>query len=150
MSVFTLDEGTKLEVAAALEKLLARRDRCRIWYGDTKTGQAWQEENDVLGYIGRSTGQHKVALLVANSRSTGGGAILTACIVRIDSTAGQILYSHPTFSSGFDQGRVSDSSPYPDRPWTVMDSWGKSCANFKTEKQARNWLAFMKGERYAK
>lgn len=36
----------------------------RIWLGDTQTGRAWAEENDVIGTIGRSTGTMEVPLLV--------------------------------------------------------------------------------------
>lgn len=111
--------GTKYAAAGvrvALERAYARRDRdegrIRIWYGDTDTGRAWQEEYDVLGYVGRSMGTQKVPLLIFSRRSIGGGAILTKNIVRIDWVKGShALYKHPTFSSGFEHARIGTTPP---------------------------------------
>lgn len=145
-------------VRVALERAYAKRDsdggRVRIWYGDTETGRAWQEEHDVLGYVGRSTGEHKIPLLVYSRRSRGGGAILTENIVRIDSTDGGTIYKHPTFSSGFDHGRVGSTPPDRDggrsRPFSVVNDDGEYVAAFESEAQALRWLAFMRGDRYSK
>lgn len=82
--------------------------RLRILYGNTQTGEAWITEEyrqkfDVrsdgeIGYIGRSTGQYKIPLAVYNASNIGGSAILTDCIVRIETTrGGRVLYSHPNF-----------------------------------------------------
>lgn len=155
MSVFSLDEGTKPEVGKALEHLLAQQVRCRIWYGDTETGLAWPDEHDVLGTIGRSTGPRKAALLIHNANSMGGGAILTACIVRIDTTWDrQTLYKHPTFHTKFERARVGTTPPdrehHKTHPWSVVNDDGEYVAAFKNERQATRWIAFMRGERYAK
>lgn len=154
MSVFSLDEGTKPEVARALERLLATKLRCRIWYGDTETGLAWPEERDVLGTIGRSAGPKKVALLLHNGKSIGGGAILTARIVRIDTTWDhQTLHKHPTFHTNLELARVGttpvDRDHHKTHPWSVVND-GEYVAAFKNERQAARWIAFMRGERYAK
>ena len=155
MSVFSLDKGTKPEVGKILERLLAQRVRCRIWYGDAETGRAWPEEHDVLGTIGRSTGPKKAALLLPNADSMGGGAILTACIVRIDTTWDhQTLYKHPTFHTKFERARVGTTPPdrehHKTHPWSVVNDDGEYVAAFKNERQATRWIAFMRGERYAK
>jgi hypothetical protein len=55
----------------------------RVFYGDPATGRDWMEQYDVTGRIGRSTGPVRVPLLLHNSRSRGGGAILTNCILRV-------------------------------------------------------------------
>ena len=72
-----------------------RRDRTRILvdYGDTKTGVSWGDVNDIRGYVGRSTGSVKIPLLVYNSRSYGGGALSTNCLIKIsESRGGRVLY----------------------------------------------------------
>lgn len=142
-------------VQKTLERAYSLRDteagRVRIWYGDTETGRAWQEEHDVLGYVGRSTGVQKVPLLVFSRRSTGGGAILTEKVVRVDWTDGGTIYKHPTFSSGFEHGRVGTTPSGRDggrsRPFSVVNDDGEYVAAFDREESARRWLAFMRGDR---
>ena len=58
--------------------------RIRIWYGYPETGRSWNEEYDTMGRIGRTTGNIKIPILVKNSRSWGGGAVLVGSIIRID------------------------------------------------------------------
>jgi len=74
---------TSPAVINALEYVRANNIRITIDYGDTKTGQSWHEEHDITGYVGRSTGQNKIPLLIYNKRSFGGGSILTHCILSI-------------------------------------------------------------------
>lgn len=76
-------------VVDVLEKARQNRTRIVLDYGDTKTGKSWGEVHDVAGYVGRSTGIYKVPLLVHNSRSLGGGAILDHCITGIKTSAGK-------------------------------------------------------------
>lgn len=117
------------------------KTRIRVWYGDTLSGTAWPEENDVLGYVGRSTGQNKIPLLIHNSRSNGGGGILRDRIVRIDSIShrGRPLYQHGTFNTGF---------------WQVIGLElfynGEVWRRFKTADAAVRCMEFMQGKRYAK
>jgi hypothetical protein len=86
------------EVVNVLENAMANHIRIRVYYGDAKTGRDWDESYDVTGYVGRSTGKVKVPLLVYNSRSLGGTAILDHCIVKIVRTAGKsLLYQHPNY-----------------------------------------------------
>jgi len=79
-------EETPMEVVRVLEaaRTSSRGDRVRFCLGNTDTGRDWNEVCDVCGYIGRSTGRTKVPLLINNSRSTGGPAILDHCIVRLE------------------------------------------------------------------
>lgn len=75
-----------------------RSYRLKIWYGDTETGRAWGDVS--TGSIGRSTGERKIPLLIANRRSSGGEAILDDAIVRIDyanKKHGGTIYKHPAF-----------------------------------------------------
>jgi hypothetical protein len=78
------NKNTPPEVIEALERLRLSKDRCRVWYGEAKTGKVWDEEYDVCGTVGRSTGSCKIPLLIANARSMGGPGLLDHCIVRID------------------------------------------------------------------
>jgi hypothetical protein len=89
-------EGTRPNVIGVLQMVRTSRTRIRIWYGDNETGQSWGDYTD--GYVSRSTGTVKIPIHVYNTRSLGGGAILTRCIVLIETTAGkQEIWRHPSF-----------------------------------------------------
>ena len=141
-SVFVGEKFKNQQVMLVLEGAYMAKTRIRVWYGDTLSGTAWPEENDVLGYVGRSTGQNKIPLLIPNSRSNGGGGILQDRIVRIDSIThrGHPLYQHETFSAG---------SWYADtlgQLWHFGEIWGV----FDSEDKAMRHMHFMTGKRYAK
>ena len=128
----------------ALHRTRRNSPRLRLWYGDIETGRCWMEENDTTGYIGRSTGSIKIPLLIHNSRSYGGGAILDNCIIRItarNSHTNRIdcLYSHPNFH--IPAITIDGAS-------VLFD--GAIHANFKTREQAHRYAAFMAGERMNK
>lgn len=89
---------TPLKLISVLEDLIQTRQRVKIYTGDVKTGICWNEEYDTIGHIGRSTGDFKIPLLVYNSRSYGGGALLDHCILKIrDIKTGRILYQADNF-----------------------------------------------------
>jgi hypothetical protein len=72
------------------------RTRIILDYGNTSTNESWGEVHDVTGYIGLSAGAYnlKYPILVYNSRSIGGGTILTDSIIKITASKGkEILYS---------------------------------------------------------
>ena len=90
-------EGTKDEIVRIINSCIQNRRRIILDYGHDD-GQSWGETFDTRGYIGRSTGVFQIPILVYNSRSTGGGSILTHCIVQIkESKGGKILYQHPNY-----------------------------------------------------
>lgn len=140
--------NTPKAISDILESARKSGSRLRLFYGDTQTGRDWLEEHDVIGTIGRSTGALKVPLLIASSRSMGGGPILDHCIVRIidvEDTRRE-LYRHPRYvTPSFDlcHGSMIDA------PWVAVHG-GRIHARFKTEKRAQRWIAFMRGERFAK
>ena len=73
----------------------SRAYRLKFYYGDNKTGTLWGEE---IGYVGRSTESIKIPLVIFNSRSLGGPALLDHCIVKIEYAnrkQGGVLYQHP-------------------------------------------------------
>lgn len=135
----SFDIRTPDTVCNILAQYAGRRDvRLRLYYGDTETGRCWMEEYDTIGYIGRSTGQIKIPLLIKNSRSLGGGAILDHCIIKI-TVDGVKLYEHPLFNMPV--VTVNDHQVLVD---------GEIYANCKTKKQAERLAAFMRGERNSK
>ena len=81
-------KNTPMKLIEVLERVREDRTRIVVDYGDIKTGRSWGEVNDIKGYIGRSTGEIKIPLLVFNSRSMGGGALLDNCILSIKTTKG--------------------------------------------------------------
>lgn len=86
---------TNNEVISVLENARLNHLRIEIDYGDIKTGKSWGEENDTIGYVGRSTGENKIPLLIKNNRSLGGGSLLDHCIIKIkfsNKKKGDILY----------------------------------------------------------
>lgn len=101
------DERTPDAVIRVLENARLNRTRLHISLGETdndrgQLGRDWLEENDVYGFIGRSTGSIKIPLLVHNRRSRGGPGLLDHCIVRIRLSAGsgRVLYQHPNYHFG--------------------------------------------------
>ena len=139
----TYKDETPDEVIQALERARLTNKRVRLYYGDHETGRDWLEENDVTGYIGRSMGpRYCVPILLYNSRSIGGPALLDGCIVRLLVDGREVYrtpnYKEPVFT-------LTHEGPGDLRERVYVD--GKNIANFRTEKQALRWIAFMKGER---
>lgn len=132
------------KINQVIESARTNKTRVRVWYGDTTTGEAWPEEFDIMGYIGRSTGREPIPLLVNNARSMGGGALLVDCIVRIDSTDGRNLYRHPSFSAG--NWKITE---YTEQGVKVSLN-GNFHAMFLNEHKARLYIDFMRGGRYSK
>jgi hypothetical protein len=133
---------TPTAIREILEDALESRDRLRLFFGDTKTGRDWNEEHDVIGYIGRSTGKVKIPLLINNARSSGGGAILDHRIVKI-MEGNRVRYQHPKYKIGDFSALPSKTKGY----YTDVFIDGVLVARFKKPGQAGRWIAFMKGER---
>ncbi len=147
--MFYFNNETSDKIKECIEYCYNSKLRIRIWYGDTKTGVSWLDEYDTMGTIGRSTGQQKIPLLIKNSRSSGGGGILCHCIIRIDVISSKrTIYEHPSFT-------VPTLGVYPNLdedtknkyPFIVSKN-NELQARFKSEKQAKNYIGFMTGERY--
>lgn len=139
---------TPERVKVLLERYINTDNRVRLFYGDQETGEYWGDEFDVTGTIGRSTGLRPIPLLIANRRSTGGGAILDHCIVRM-LVNGAEVYRHPNYHSEFESAIVRPSE-LPDYSHAVYTEKSGEVARFHSERAAVNWLAFMRGERMSK
>ena len=66
-----------------LYELYRFKSRITLDYGDTETGRSWEEQYDITGRIGKTTGWLPCFILVYNERSMGGGILLTDCILTI-------------------------------------------------------------------
>ena len=138
------DPGTPPSVVAHLEYARLHNMRLRLFFGDQETGRCWLEENDVTGYIGRSMGPMRVSILLSSRSSSGGGAILTRCVIRLIQTNGQReLWRHQNFHLPQLQPRAEQDQPkYP----YAVHSDGECIARFATLQKRSRWLAFMRGE----
>jgi hypothetical protein len=136
-------KDTPMEVRRVLDNVMISRDRIRIFYGED--GKDWHEDFDIMGYVSRSTGNIKIPLLIHNSRSIGGGAILDHRIVKI-MEGYRILYQHPKYNAGEFSELPSDLGDYH----TNVYIDGKLHARFKKPGQARRWIDFMTGKRMSK
>lgn len=153
-------ENTCIEVKTALVNAYRSNKRFRIWYGftehnsigDNNAGKSWDEENDVCGYIGKSTGSYGIPLLVYNNSSMGGSALLDDSIIKIvEIKTKKVIYQHPNFNqsvftsvgnSVIKDGKVfGTESLNPDEP---------KYANFKNVNQAQRYADFMNGVRMCK
>ena len=125
--------------------------RVRIWYGDTETGRSWNEEYEVTGTIGRSNGKIAIPILIKNSRSYG-GALLDDRIIRIDDIKEKrTIYKADNFHvEDMIVYEIFGDANYKYRVAKLSEDSGEweVQANFKTEQQAHNYVAFMRGERY--
>lgn len=88
------DINTPDNLCNTIDSLLTNRKRVVLNYGNVETGESWNEIHDIKGRIGRSTGIIKIPLLVYNTRSLGGGAVLDKAIIEIkESVGGRVIYS---------------------------------------------------------
>ena len=149
------NEGWKYKENEKLWKVLSSLvhsgRRVRIWYGDTETGRSWNVESEIAGTIGRSNGKIAIPILIKNSRSYG-GALLDDCIVRIDDIKEKrTIYKADNFHvEDMIVYEIFGDANYKYRVAKLSEDSGEweVQANFKTEQQAHNYVAFMRGERY--
>ncbi len=136
------DPGTDPKAAAVLESRRQTGGKVRLVLGNTHTGEPWLDEYDVVGKIGRSGGRLKVPLLVEDGES-GGGAVLTACVLNIiDWKSGRTLYRHSLYR---EPDLSLQPSNNPEHPWAVTHL-NEVIARFKDMGKACAYIAFMRGE----
>ena len=138
-------EGTPRAVVRGLELARKTCKYIRLWYGDSKTGKAWVEENDVFGYVGSSTGPLKVPLLLENGTSCGGPSIMVDCIVKLK-VGGKVVYAHRQLDLG--SFTVRELPRRNQAGYThAVDVDGIEHARFKSFVEALHWAEFMTGKR---
>ena len=145
--MFTFSDNTNEKVKQVLTSCYNRKNRIRIVYGDITTGKSYLDEYEILGYVGKSTGVKPTPLLISNSRSFGGGSILTGSVLKIvDTKTKQVLFKHENYIMPVLTKEISSHSAYL---YDVIYN-GELVARFKTEKQANNYIDFMQCKRMAK
>jgi len=137
-------EGTEKKVIDWLETARSRNERIRLFYGNKETGFDWMEEHDTIGTVSRSCGDIKIPLLIKNSRSHGGSAILTENIVKI--TVGKrVVYQHPKYYQPELFLMYHDLT----NRWAVQTA-DDVLATFEDYGKAYRWSEFIKGHRNSK
>ena len=127
-------EETSQEVCNVLSYCMETRKRVKLTYGDVKTGKSWNEDLDICGRIGKSTGEIKVPLLIHNVRSSGGGAICDDSIIKIACTeTGKILYQANNYQK---QEFKIVPSDLPQYAFNVLID-GEIWSRHKTERAAK-------------
>jgi hypothetical protein len=93
--IYALDKARKAERRVhVLFCYPEEKDVPQEWESKFSAKEIWLEEYDTVGRISRSCGDIKMPLLIKNSRSYGGGGLLTANIGRIiDVETKKVLYN---------------------------------------------------------
>ena len=145
--MFTFSDNINEKVKQVLTSCYNRKNRVRIVYGDVTTGKSYLDEDEILGYVGKSTGVKPIPLLINNSRSFGGGSILTGSILKIiDTQSKRVLFQHENCVMPILTKEISSHNDYL---YDVIYN-GELVVRFKTEKQANNYIDFMQCKRMAK
>ena len=116
------------EVCNLLNALRLSKTRVKIYCGDVATGEAWIEEYDSTGTIGRSEGRIKIPLLIAKASDHGGRRILDHCIVgiRTMATGNKFLYRHKTLVTPIVTIKTgSDLEGYTHETWIKDHLYGR-------------------------
>lgn len=134
---------TPFEVVVSLRAAWRGKQRIRLFLGEPETGLDWNEESDVIGYLGRSMGPIKVPLLLKTCRSDGGPALLDHCIVKLTDVGGHVFWQHPNYHCRTFSIEPSDLPAFV----AAVKRDGEIIARFKKSGQAEKWVAFLRGER---
>lgn len=128
------NEKTNEKVIAAIERARINRQRIRIYLGDTETGKCWNEEHNIMGYVGLSKGYEAYfPILVYNERSYGGGSLMDDCIIKIkEAKGGYILYQSKNFQQPNIEVKESKETGYTHSVYVE----GELYSNHKTERAA--------------
>lgn len=142
---------TSIDVIEVLETVRLSGERIRIFYGNVESGKCWNEENDVIGTVSRSSGPVCIPILISKATSNGGSGILDSSILKIVSTkTKRTLYEHESYDAG--EFELRDSAPEVAEkryPFSVFVD-GNLQANFETKEKAQRYIDFMKGLRHSK
>jgi hypothetical protein len=141
------DPNTPEDLLAILERVRLNKTRIRLFYGDRNTGRDWNSENDLEGYLGRTTGPIHCPILLASKASPCGGIILSAWIVKVIATASKhTLWQHPGYHSlPFTISDIPSSDPaHTHCPIEVLRA-GVVHARFETRPQAARYLRKIAG-----
>lgn len=151
---FSLNTPTK--VRRVLEAARESGDILRIFLGDPETGRDWCEENDVVGFVGRTGGIKKCLILLEPLKEYGdvcpagsGSMISTDHVLRIANvTTNEELYRHEKYE--LPQIVITEAAAGVRKQGCryAANRDGKNIANFKTYEEALRYQAFMLGASY--
>jgi hypothetical protein len=131
------------KIENVLDMLLHSKENVRVFFGD-ENGQVWDEEHNVFGRVGKSTGTTKIWLL-CHPKSRGGVGLSTKTILGIK-TKTRWLYRHPNIDFGqWSVAYTGDECP----SWEVRKNKEVHC-RFPHEKSANRYVEFMTGKRMVK
>jgi len=149
------DNRTPAKVRRILEDARDSDRILRLFYGDPETGRDWCEENDLVGYIGRSCGTMKIPLLLEPIRdrfssgivsASGGCGIMDSSIIRIaDVSTNEELYRHAKYQLPQITLTECEAALKPQGCQYAAMRDGENVANFKSYEDAARYLAFMLG-----
>lgn len=156
--------GTPYKVIDVLEEANKTKERIRLFYGNSETGKLWLEEHDVIGTVGRSVGAMPVPILLYSARFCGGANLLSRNVLRIDARRrGKIVRLYEAdniklpllFVKQIDEGwNVIDCNTdvrvacFFDTEKVDPRAHDVTIVRYSGEKKARNYIAFMRGERW--
>ena len=144
------NENTPNDVIKILEKARKERTRVRLFFGDTFSGADWLEEYETIGYVGRSCGNCKIPILLSKENSSGGGAILTDCIVRITIDKKE-AYRNKKYVLPKLKVLKNGENTQNDYPYVVFSEDKQNVvALCKSREKAERLAAFLRGERNCK
>ena len=137
-------DTTDDEVIRILETCRISKKRVRLFYG--KDGKSWNEEDDTIGSVGRSTGKNKIPLLIKSSRSMGGFSILDDRIYRIDTKdgKGKIVTVYQSDDIKADNFIATDIGT------VYNETTGTFYARCKNADSGKRLADFMNGKRWSK
>jgi hypothetical protein len=140
------DPGTPEAVRKALDVARLRGRRLRLWIGDMKTGRDWMEQDNVIGYIGRSPGPMRRPTLLKSRLSRNGQIISTINLVRImDIRDRKEVYRHSEY---YFPRFTQDTDTYKVAPFFIRDMSGETITRFETATARQRWIEFMEGKRF--
>ncbi len=138
-------EQTPKEVSEVLSHAFRSQYRIRLYFGYTSgedAGLDRLQENDVQGYVSRTTGELQVPLLRLTQRSLGGDPILDHCIVKV-LKKDRVLYKHPQYHQPELLVRETDSTLKKEGYTHCVLANGKVHACFKSRRELTLWLKKM-------
>lgn len=138
------NENTPDAVIRILNNAMTTKERIRIFYGDMETGKDWLEIFDTIGYVGKSCGRIAIPILINNSRSTGGSAILTSNIVKITINK-KVVYQHSKYYLPKMEIKEANETLKRKGYFYSVFADGENIYNCKSLKQAENEISFHKG-----
>lgn len=140
-------------VREVLRRAIDENWTVRLHLGEVETGESWNDEFDIIGRVGRTTGMLRSPILVPDGES-GGGIVMASCIIRIQRITGALgspsghhdVYIHPKYRKPVFTSRNATKSLAEEGYTTMVFKGESNVANFRTKAAADQWIGFMRGD----